>query len=50
MSGREDDTSAPFSPGTVLLSILPLAMIGGILVFLRRRVRAASARSAQPAA
>ena len=37
MSGREDDTGRALLKGTLLLSILPLAMLGGILLYLRRR-------------
>jgi len=53
MSGREDDTQRAFLAGTLLLSTLPLALIGGIAWWIRRRVReeaAAAARRAQPAA
>jgi cbb3-type cytochrome oxidase subunit 3 len=53
MSGREDDTQRAFLAGTLLLSTLPLALIGGIAWWIRRRGReeaAAAARRAQPAA
>ncbi len=42
MSGREDDTQRAFLLGTILLSTLPLALIGGIALWLRRRARAAA--------
>jgi hypothetical protein len=38
-SGREDDTQRAFLLGTILLSTLPLALIGGIALWLRRRAR-----------
>jgi hypothetical protein len=43
-SGRDDDTQRAFLLGTILLSTLPLALIGGIALWLRRRAREASAR------
>jgi hypothetical protein len=46
MSGRDDDTQRAFLLGTILLSTLPLALIGGLALWLRRRARAAAARDA----
>jgi hypothetical protein len=43
MSGREDDTQRAFLLGTILLSTLPLALVGGLALWLRRRARAAAA-------
>ena len=39
MSGREDDTGRALLKGTLLLSVLPLAMFGGILLYVRRRAK-----------
>jgi hypothetical protein len=53
MSGREDDTQRAFLAGTLLLSTLPLALIGGIAWWIRRRARddaPAAPRRSQPAA
>lgn len=46
MSGRDDDSGRAFLLGSVLLSLLPFALFGGIGFFLWRRVRAAE-RAAQ---
>jgi hypothetical protein len=43
-SGRDDDTQRAFLLGTILLSTLPLALIGGISLWLRRRAREAAER------
>lgn len=40
MSGREDENRTAFILTTVFLSVLPLAMIGGLGWYLRRRSRA----------
>jgi hypothetical protein len=37
--GANDQTQAGFLAGTLLLSILPLALIGGIALWIRRRAR-----------
>jgi hypothetical protein len=53
MSGREDDTNRAFLIGTILLSVLPLALIGGIAWWIRRRaseVASTASRPPQPAA
>lgn len=39
MSGREDDVQLAFILTTVLLSLLPLGLIGGAVWWLRRRLR-----------
>ncbi|HEX2485680.1 MAG TPA: hypothetical protein VHQ66_10285, partial [Myxococcota bacterium] len=41
MSGREDDSGRAFLLGSVLLSVLPFALFGGIALWIWRRVRAA---------
>jgi hypothetical protein len=48
MSGREDDTSRAFLLGTLLLSTLPLALIGGLALWIRRRAREVAPAPAQP--
>jgi len=40
MSGRSDSSSRAFMLGSVLLSVLPFALFGGIGVFVWRRFRA----------
>lgn len=40
MTGREDDTNQAFLLGTILLSVLPLALIGGIVWWVRRSAQA----------
>jgi hypothetical protein len=40
MSGRDDDTQRAFLLGTLLLSGLPFALIGGLALWIRRRARA----------
>jgi hypothetical protein len=47
MSGRDDDSSRAFMLGSVLLSLLPFALFGGIGVFVWRRVRAAERERVQ---
>jgi uncharacterized iron-regulated membrane protein len=47
MSGRDDDTQRAFLLGTLLLSSLPLALIGGLILWLRRRARELAAREAR---
>ncbi len=39
MTGREDDNRIAFITTTVFLSLLPLAMLGGVIWWLHRRVR-----------
>ena len=46
LSGREDDNQRAFLAGTILLSTLPVAMIGGIAWYIRRRAREIAAREA----
>ena len=51
MGGREDENQAAFIATTVFLSVLPLALIGGIVFWLRRRLREIeTARAAEPPA
>ena len=38
-AGRDDETQAAFLGTTAFLSVLPLALIGGFVWWLRRRVR-----------
>jgi len=49
MSGRDDDSGRAFLLGSVLLSLLPFALFGGIGVFVWRRVRAAERARAREA-
>jgi hypothetical protein len=49
MSGRDDDSGRAFMLGSVLLSLLPFALFGGIGVFVWRRVRAAERARAREA-
>lgn len=46
LSGREDDNQRAFLAGTILLSTLPLMLIGGIAWWVRRRAREIAAREA----
>jgi hypothetical protein len=46
LSGREDDNQRAFLAGTILLSTLPLALIGGIAWWVRRRAREIAEREA----
>jgi hypothetical protein len=46
MSGREDDNQRAFLAGTILLSTLPVALIGGIAWWVRRRAREIAAQEA----
>jgi hypothetical protein len=46
LSGREDDNQRAFLAGTILLSTLPVALIGGIAWYIRRRAREIAAREA----
>ena len=39
-AGRDDETRAAFIATTIALSVLPLALIGGFVWWIRRRVRA----------
>jgi hypothetical protein len=48
MSGREDDTQRAFLLGTLLLSSLPFALIGGLILWIRRRAREQAARELHP--
>lgn|GEM_PF-4139234 len=41
-SGREDETGRAFLVGSVLLSLLPFALFGGIALFVWSRARAAA--------
>lgn len=38
-AGRDDETRAAFIATTGLLTVLPLAMVGGLIWWLRRRAR-----------
>jgi hypothetical protein len=49
MSGRDDDSGRAFLFGSVLLSLLPFALFGGIGLFVWRRVRAAERARAREA-
>jgi len=40
MTGRDDETRAAFLATTALLSVLPLALVGGMVWWIRRRARA----------
>jgi hypothetical protein len=46
LTGREDDNQRAFLAGTILLSTLPVALIGGIAWYVRRRAREIAAREA----
>ena len=46
LSGREDDNQRAFLAGTILLSTLPVALIGGIAWYVRRRAREIAEREA----
>jgi hypothetical protein len=39
MSGREDENKLAFILTTAFMTVLPLCLIGGVVLFLRRRVR-----------
>jgi hypothetical protein len=45
-SGREDDNQRAFLAGTILLSTLPVALVGSIAWYIRRRAREIAAREA----
>ena len=40
MGGRDDETRAAFLLTTLFLSVLPLALVGGVVWYLARRARA----------
>ena len=44
MSGREDETKNAFLLGTLLLSALPFALVGGLVLWVRRRGRELAVR------
>lgn len=44
--GANDQTQVGFLAGTLLLSLLPLALIGGIVLWLRGRARRITAQQA----
>lgn len=46
MSGREDENQLAFRLTTALLTFLPLGLIGGIVLYLRSRVRELARREA----
>ncbi len=50
LTGREDDNRIAFLTTTVFLSVLPLAILGGVVYWVWRRARDESHRGAQPAA
>jgi hypothetical protein len=39
MSGRDDETRAAFLGTTIFLSLLPVLAVGGVVIWLRRRLR-----------
>lgn len=47
-AGRDDETRAAFIGTTALLSLLPLALIGGAVLWLRRRVRRIAEENENP--
>ncbi len=49
-AGRDDETVAAFLGTTAFLSVLPLALIGGFVWWLRRRIRALEADGGAPRA
>lgn len=49
-SGRDDETRAAFLLTTVFLSVLPLAIVGGGVLWLRRRFRQLERQTAAAAA
>jgi len=49
-AGRDDETLAAFLGTTAFLSVLPLALIGGFVWWLRRRIRALEAERGAPGA
>jgi hypothetical protein len=49
MSGRDDETRNAFLLTTLLLTVLPLAMLGGGLFWIVRRLRALEAERAEEA-
>lgn len=46
VSGRDDDVQAAFAIGSAFLSVLPLLLIGGGVLWLRRRARRIAAEEA----
>jgi hypothetical protein len=44
MSGREDENQLAFILTTVFLTFLPLGLIGGVILWVRNRVREAEER------
>jgi hypothetical protein len=46
LSGREDDNQRAFLAGTILLSTLPVALVGSLVWYIRRRAREIAAREA----
>jgi heme/copper-type cytochrome/quinol oxidase subunit 2 len=47
-AGREEENQLAFILTTIFLSITPLLMVGGVLLFIVRRIRAAERESAEP--
>ena len=50
MSGREDETRVAFLVTTVFMSVLPLAVIGGLVWWLVRRARSQADATGPPGA
>jgi len=50
MSGQGGGTGKAFAIGSFFLSVTPLAVIGGAVLYLRRRARALAAQEAAAAA
>lgn len=50
LSGRDDDTARAFLVGSLVLSALPLAIVGGIAWWIRRRAHAVEGRESEAGA
>ena len=48
MSGREEDTRFAFIWTTAFLTAMPLALVGGVILWIRRRVKSDAALPAVP--
>jgi hypothetical protein len=49
-AGREDETRVAFLVTTLFLSVLPLAMLGGLLLWVRHRLRRTAEDAREPIA
>ena len=47
MSGREEASQWAFIGTTIVLSLLPLGLVGGVILWIRRRLRQLEAEEAQ---